>query len=113
MSCKHKFKKKKKLEQLLSKKTKTRYYQGKRGIYYIMIKDLVFQENVTNQLVSVPNSTISVDMKQKEMDLKGEMYNYLLVINRRLLGSNWGLLHCWWILYQLSYQGCSQSIEDC
>lgn len=52
-------KKKKKLEQLLSKKTKMRYYQGERGIYYIMIKDLVFQENVTNQLVNVPNSTTS------------------------------------------------------
>ena len=76
-----------------------------------MIKDLVFQENVTDQLVNVPNSTTSVDMKQKEMDLKGEMYNYLLVINKRLLGLNWGLLHCWWILYQLSYQECSQPIE--
>ena len=104
-------KKKKKLEQLLSKKPKTRYYQGERGIYYIMIKDLVFQENVTDQLVNVPNSTTSVDMKQKGMDLKGEMYNYLLVINKRLLGLNWGLLHCWWILYQLSYQECSQPIE--
>ena len=22
--------------------------------------------------------------------------------------SNWGLLHCWWILYQLSYEGSPQ-----
>jgi len=22
--------------------------------------------------------------------------------------TNWGLLHCWWILYQLSYQGISR-----